>query len=212
MSQQQVQQTRANASETRNSIFRFIVRYISEHAFSPSIREIGRGVGIASTSTVYHHLKKLEEDGLLELRSGKRRAIRVTSHHASVPVQVPLLGRVAAGKPVFASENIEQYVAFPFNRSTAPGDYFALRVQGDSMTDAAILDGDIVIVEKTAVVQDGDIVVALLNDEATVKTLKYDTSGHAYLHPENRRYDDIPFDQEFSQILGAVCGLIRKSF
>lgn len=209
---QQVQKSRTKASETQAAIFRFIVRYISEHAFSPSIREIGRGVGIASTSTVHHHLKKLEEDGLLEIRSGKRRAIRVTSHHTSVPVQVPLIGRVAAGKPVFASENIEKYVAFPFNRTTTPGDYFALRVQGDSMIDAAILDGDIVIVEKTTIVQDGDIVVALLDDEATVKTLKYDTSGRAYLHPESSLYEDIPFDRESSQILGAVCGLIRKSF
>ncbi|MGI6617182.1 MAG: transcriptional repressor LexA [Saccharofermentanales bacterium] len=208
----QTERTRANASETRASIFRFIVHYISEHAYSPSIREIGRGVGIASTSTVHHHLKKLEEDGLLELRSGRRRAIRVTSHHTSLPVQVPLLGRVAAGKPVFASENVEQYVAFPFNHTTAPGDYFALRVQGDSMIDAAILDGDIVIVEKTNLVNEGDIIVALLEDEATVKTLKYDSSGRAYLHPENNCYEDIPFDKDTSQILGSVCGLIRKSF
>lgn len=201
--------TRANVEETLDAVYEFICDYIKENAFAPSVRDIGQGVGLRSTSTVYSHLKRLADEGRIVMDPGKRRSIRVPALEAEAGQTIPLLGTVTAGKPILATENIERMLTLPFPIRQDPDSVFALRIEGDSMTGAAILDGDIVIIEKQSIADDGEIVVALLDDEATVKTLKRDGQGHYYLHPENDLYQDIPLDREGTMILGVVRGLLR---
>lgn len=201
--------TKANVQETQDMVYSYIVDYIIENAYSPSIRDICEGVGLKSTSTVHSHLKRLSDEGLIELQEGKRRTIRVPALESADSLDIPLVGTVTAGKPILATENIERLLPLPVHSWPAAEDMFALRVKGDSMIDVAILDGDIVIVEKRSVADQGEIVVALIDDEATVKTLKRDTQGNYYLHPENDLYDDIPLPEDNSMILGVVRGLLR---
>ena len=183
--------TRANVDETLEAVYDFICDYITNNSYAPSVRDIGQGVGLRSTSTVYSHLK------------------RVPALEADGSQLIPLLGTVTAGRPILATENIERMLPLPFPVSPSAESVFALRIAGDSMTGAAILDGDIVIIEKQSMADDGEIVVALLDDEATVKTLKRSPAGSYYLHPENDRYEDIPLDHEGTRILGVVRGLMR---
>lgn len=201
--------TKANVQETQEAVYSFIVEYISENAYSPSIREICVGVGLKSTSTVHNHLRRLSEEGLIQFHEGKRRTIRVPSLESVDAQDIPLVGTVTAGKPILATENIERLLPLPVHAWPSAEELFALRVKGDSMADAAILDGDIVIVEKRSSAEHGEIVVALLEDEATVKTLKRDHQGSYYLHPENELYDDIPLVEDNTIILGVVRGLLR---
>ncbi len=201
--------TKANVQETQQAVYDYIVDYISENAYSPSIREICSGVGLKSTSTVHNHLRRLSDDGLIQFLEGKRRTIRVPALESADLREIPLVGTVTAGKPILATENIERLLPLPVNVWSTAEEMFALRVKGDSMADAAILDGDIVIVEKRSTAEHGEIVVALLDDEATVKTFKCDHHGHFYLHPENELYDDIPLTNDCAIILGVVRGLLR---
>ncbi len=201
--------TRANVDQTLDSVYEYICDYIKENAFAPSVRDIAQGTGLRSTSTVYSHLKRLVEEGRIEMDPGKRRSIRVPALEVDSPPAIPLLGTVTAGKPILATENIERMIPLPFPVRQDADSVFALRVEGDSMAGAAILDGDIVIIEKQSIADDGEIVVALLDDEATVKTLKRKRTGQYYLHPENELYDDIPLDREGTMILGVVRGLLR---
>lgn len=201
--------TKANVQSTQEAVYNFIVEYIAENAYSPSIRDICEGVGLKSTSTVHNHLRRLSEEGLIQFHEGKRRTIRVPALEETDSQGIPLVGMVTAGKPVLATENIERMLPLPVNIWTSAEKLFALRVKGNSMADAAILDGDIVIVEKRSSAEHGEIVVALLEDEATVKTLKRDTQGRYYLHPENELYDDIPLAEDNTYILGVVRGLLR---
>lgn len=201
--------TRANVEETLEAVYEFICEYIKEYAYAPSVRDIGQGVGLKSTSTVYSHLKRLADEGRIVMDPGKRRSIRVPALEEEGAVTIPLLGTVTAGKPILATEHIERMVPLPFPVKGDIDSIFALRIEGDSMTGAAILDGDIVIIEKQSMADEGEIVVALLDDEATVKTLKRNREGHYYLHPENDLYEDIPLDREGTMILGVVKGLIR---
>ncbi|NLB50994.1 MAG: transcriptional repressor LexA [Clostridiaceae bacterium] len=201
--------TRANVDQTLDAVYEFICDYIREYSFAPSVRDIGQGVGLRSTSTVYSHLKRLAADGRIEMDPGKRRSIRVPALETAPQAQIPLIGTVTAGKPILATENVERMLPLPFPIRQDPESVFALRIEGDSMTGAAILDGDIVIIEKQNMADEGEIVVALLDDEATVKTLKRRPGGQYYLHPENDRYDDIPLDREGTMILGVVRGLLR---
>lgn len=201
--------TRANVDETLEAVYDFICDYITNNSYAPSVRDIGQGVGLRSTSTVYSHLKRLATEGRIEMDTGKRRSIRVPALEADGSQLIPLLGTVTAGRPILATENIERMLPLPFPVSPSAESVFALRIAGDSMTGAAILDGDIVIIEKQSMADDGEIVVALLDDEATVKTLKRGPAGSYYLHPENDRYEDIPLDHEGTRILGVVRGLMR---
>jgi repressor LexA len=201
--------TKANVQETQAAVYNYIVEYISENAYSPSIRDICVGVGLKSTSTVHNHLRRLSEEGLIQFHEGKRRTIRVPALEDVDSQEIPLVGTVTAGKPVLATENIERMLPLPVNVWSATDELFALRVKGDSMADAAILDGDIVIVEKRTSAEHGEIVVALLDDEATVKSLKRDQHGTYYLHPENELYEDIPLNDGDAIILGVVRGLLR---
>lgn len=201
--------TRANVDQTLEAVYEFICDYIKENSYAPSVRDIGQGVGLRSTSTVYSHLKRLADEGRIEMDPGKRRSVRVPALEVESFQQIPLVGTVTAGKPILATENIERMLPLPFPIRRDAESVFALKIEGDSMIGAAILDGDIVIIEKQRMADEGDIVVALLDDEATVKTLKRHPQGHYYLHPENEEYEDIPLDREGAMILGVVRGLLR---
>ena len=169
----------------------------------PSVREICEKTGLSSTSTVHHHLKSLEERGLIEREHGVNRCIRITGEEKSATV--PVLGRVAAGIPILAVEEIECYVPVPEHLKRGR-ELFALRVQGESMINAGIFDNDIVIVNRTPVAENGEIVVALMGDEATVKRF-YKENGHFRLQPENDSFEPIIVNEVV--LLGKVISLIR---
>jgi len=178
----------------------------AEEGLPPTVREICAAAGIKSTSTVHAYLKTLEDGGYISRQSGLNRAIRVKNETPRMPVpgRVPLIGRVTAGLPILAQEQIEDYVPYTGNYDVK--ELFALRVQGTSMVGAGILDRDVVIVRRTPVAENGDIVVALVGDEATVKRF-YKENGHFRLQPENDAFQPIIVDQV--AILGKVVSLVR---
>lgn len=191
-------------SKTQKAVFDYIKDYIDEKGVSPSVREIGEAVGLKSTSTVQYNLNALEEAGYIQRDANLKRTIRIAGR-SQKNYYVPLLGTVTAGKPILAVESIEDYIPVPVKAKNK--NLFALRVRGDSMVNAAILDGDIIIVEKTPVAGNGEIVVALIDDEATVKRF-YKENGHFRLQPENDDYEPIIVDQLV--ILGKVKTVIRN--
>ena len=185
-----------------------ILDYINERiseGVPPSIREICADLSIKSTSTVHRYLKTLEEKGLLTRGQNLNRSIRLSSDQHNKTVNVPLLGTVTAGQPIMAVEEIEGYVPFRIDSYKAE-ELFALHVRGESMINAGILDGDVIIARRTPVAQNGEIVVALIEDEATVKRF-YKEKGHYRLQPENDTMDPIIVPQV--SILGKVISLIR---
>ena len=167
----------------------------------PTVREICNATGLRSTSTVHAHLKTLERLGYITRDAGLNRSIRIEG--AEPAAQVPILGRVTAGMPILAIEDIEGYVPFP---QKSGKELFALHVVGLSMRDAGILDGDYVIVERTPTADDGEIVVAMIDDEATVKRLSL-RGGQIWLLPENDDYS--PIDGTYAKILGKVAAVVR---
>ncbi len=183
-----------------------ILNYLKERAqdgLPPSVREICRATGLRSTSTVHAHLKALEENGYISRDAGLNRAIHITGEERSS--QVPVLGKVTAGLPILAMEDIEGYI--PFSETQRRGrELFALRVVGESMKNAAILDGDLVVCHKTPSAEDGDIVVALLGDEATVKRF-FREGDQIRLQPENPEFE--PIYTKDASILGRVISVIR---
>ena len=187
-------------SKKPEQILEFVNDFIRENGFAPSVREIGSAVGLRSTASVSYHLQQLQEKGLLQAPNtkGKKRAI-VTAQR---PGQIPVVGVVTAGMPILAVENREGSLSWD-----GDPDCFALRVRGDSMVGAGILDGDKVIVRPQQSADDGQIVVALLGDEATVKRLRY-RNGKVYLMPENPTYP--PIDGTYAQIIGLVKGVYRE--
>lgn len=200
-------------SPKQQQIYDCIVSYQGEHGYPPSVREIGEAVGLKSPSTVHFHLKGLEEKGLITKAEGKTRAITLSSHpgrpvaeeeNASLN-RVPVVGNVAAGSPILAEEYIEEYLAFDTDGLT--GEHFALRVRGESMLHAGILPDDLVVVHRQYDAHNGEIVVALFEDEATVKTLRR-KDGHTWLMPENPDYQ--PIDGDRAEILGKVVAVVRK--
>lgn len=186
----------------RGKIVRFVRQYIEEHGFSPSFREIGRAVGIRSTKAVKYHLDILAEEGVLSRTPGQARSL----HSGAQPHTLPLLGRIAAGSPVLAVENVEANISLSRFQ-----DCFLLRVQGESMAGAGIMDGDLVIVRQGAEPQNNDIVVALLGDEATVKRFLRD-NGRITLVPENPAFQPITVNADNAdfKIIGLVVGLLRN--
>ena len=170
----------------------------------PSVREVCAATGLKSTSTVHLHLKTLEERGLIQRDKGLNRSIRITGSEKSF--QVPVLGRVTAGMPILAVEDVEGYV--PISEKIRRGrELFALRVCGESMINAGILDGDIAIVHRTPVADNGDIVVALIEDEATVKRF-FKEEGHYRLQPENDAFEPIIVEQVV--LLGKLVAIYRN--
>ena len=198
-----------NLTKRQQEIFDFIKRYGSEHGYPPTVRDIGKAIGLTSSSTVHAHLANLEKIGLLRRDPTKPRALELLVDKAKEVVSpngLPVVGQVAAGQPVLADENIEEYVPVPGIAGGEAGE-FVLRVNGDSMHDAGILDGDHVIVRRQDSADDGEIVVALVGEEATVKRF-FKESDHIRLQPENTSME--PIRTRDAQVLGRVVGLCRK--
>ncbi len=191
------------------AILAVIKKNIRQKGYPPSVREIGQAVGLSSSSTVHGYLKKLESKGYLRRDAAKPRAMEVLDELEGDKVEfvnVPLLGRVAAGMPILAVENRDELFPLP-THFTGSGEFFMLTVRGDSMIEAGILNDDMVVVRSQHDVNNGDVVVALLDEEATVKRF-FREAGRVRLQPENRSMD--PIYATDLQILGKVIGLVRK--
>lgn len=197
----------AELSKMQRRIYEYIAACIREQGYAPSVREIGDAVGLRSPSTVHFHLKRLEEAGVIFKGAGKGRAIALVEQQVqqSQPEgRIPIVGNVAAGSPILAEECIEDYLTFD---TGGHGDeYFALRVRGESMLNAGILPGDLVVVRRQQTANNGEIVVALLEDEATVKRLSR-RNGEVWLLPENDDYS--PIDGTYATIMGKVTAVVR---
>jgi repressor LexA len=195
-------------TKRQQEIFDFIKSYSSKHGYPPTVRDIGKAIGLTSSSTVHAHLANLEKAGMLRRDPTKPRALEILdkAKKAIVPRGLPLVGRVAAGQPLLAEENIEEYVEVPQIAGGDEGEY-VLKVQGDSMKNAGILEGDYVVVHSTETAQNGEIVVALLGEEATVKRF-YKESDHVRLQPENEALE--PILTRDVQVLGRVVGVFRR--
>ena len=205
-------------SKMQQRVYDYIDESIAEHGYAPSVREIGEALGLKSPSTVHFHIKHLQEMGLIEKSAGKGRAITLKKQPQAVPAapqpieidelprrQVPILGNVAAGNPILAQECIEDYLTF--DTGGHDEEYFALRVRGESMLGVGILPDDLVVVHRQPVAENGQIVVALIGDEATVKTLKR-RGSEVWLMPANPDYH--PIDGRESTILGRVVAVVRQ--
>ena len=194
-----------NLSNNQIAIYNFLSQYIETNGFPPAIREICKATNISSTSTVHHHLKALEEKGYITKNNSRSRSITIVKE--SVPTEIiPDVGTVTAGMPILAVENISSH--FPIAKGYFEGsDHFVLSVRGESMIDAGIYDGDKIIVNKTNVCRNGDIIVALIEDEATVKRF-YKENGKVRLQPENKTMEPIIVDN--IEVIGKVVGLFRK--
>lgn len=188
--------------KNEEAVFTYIQKFISENGYAPCVREVCSACGIKSTATVFNIINRLKERGLLEKSDVKRRAISLKSKSVSVP----LVGTVAAGQPIFAAESYEGYFSLPENFFSGD-DLFMLNVQGSSMIKIGMFDGDKVVVRKQETADNGDIVVALVDDSATVKRF-FKRDGKIILHPENDDMTDFVFDNV--EILGKVVGLIRN--
>ena len=191
-------------STMQRRIYEYIVSCIQQQGYPPSVREIGEAVGLKSPSTVHFHLKHLEEAGVIEKDAGKGRAITLKVPLAAEN-QVPIVGNVAAGSPILAQECIEDYLTFETGGHS--DEYFALRVRGESMLNAGILPGDLVVVQRQKTARNGEIVVAMIEDEATVKTYSR-RNGEVWLLPEHDAYE--PIDGTFAEILGRVAAVVRR--
>lgn len=197
-----------NLTKRQSEIFEFIQEQLDKTGYPPTVREIGKALGLHSPSTVHAHLAKLEKSGVLRRDPSKPRAIEILVDRARrvMAPGVPLVGNVAAGAPILAEENVEELLEMPAMIGAESGDY-ALRVRGDSMRDAGILAGDLVIVRPSEEASNGEIVVALLGDEATVK--RYFREPDAIrLQPENPDYE--PIITRDAEVLGRVIGVFRK--
>ncbi len=202
-------------TKRQQEIFDFIRKYSAKYGYPPTVRDIGKAVGLASSSTVHAHLANLEKIGLLRRDPSKPRAIELLDRAVGSAVEsvrgivrpgLPLLGSVAAGQPILAEENIEDYVSVPEVAGGEEGEYL-LRVRGDSMKNAGILEGDFVVVRPQDTARDGDVVVALLGEEATVKRFFRETD-HIRLQPENDAME--PIRSKEVKVLGRVVGLLRS--
>jgi repressor LexA len=201
----------------QREIFDYLSEYVRERGYPPTVREIGEAVGLASPSTVHAHLANLERAGLLKRDPTKPRALELVGrdrggHEESKLLSLPLVGEIAAGGPLLAEDDVEEYLEVP-ELLAAGGADFLLRVKGDSMVEAGILDGDIVVVRKQSDARAGEIVVALVGDdesadEATVKTFHRERDGRIRLQPENAALE--PLYPEHVEILGKVTGVFRS--
>jgi repressor LexA len=202
-------------TKRQQEIFDFIRKYSAKYGYPPTVRDIGKAVGLASSSTVHAHLANLEKIGLLRRDPSKPRAIELLDRAMGNAVDsvrsivrsdgLPLLGSVAAGQPVLAEENIEDYIPVPEIAGGGDGEYL-LRIRGESMKNAGILEGDFVVVRPQETAQEGDIVVALLGEEATVKRF-FREADHIRLQPENESME--PIRSKEVKVLGRVVGLLR---
>ena len=200
-----------NLTPKQQRIYDFIQAFAAQHGYPPSVREIGAAVGLKSPSTVHFHLKGLEEAGMIVKAEGKTRAITVSGARPVAEEldgqadRVPVVGNVAAGSPILAEECIEDYLTF--DTQGKAGEFFALKVRGESMLNAGILPDDLVVVHRQPEANSGEIVVALFEDEATVKTLRR-RDGKVWLMPANDDYE--PIDGTHAQIVGKVVAVVRR--
>lgn len=199
-------------SQRQQAIMDFIREEVRTKGYPPSVREIGEAVGLASSSTVHGHLSRLEKKGLLRRDPTKPRAIEILGDHSTPEydyqtVRVPLLGKVTAGQPITAVENIEDYYPLPKQLVDDEDNTFLLRVQGDSMVNAGIHDGDYVIVKQQQTANNGEIVVAMTDDEEVTVKRFYKEETHIRLQPENDMLEPIILSNV--SILGKVTGLLR---
>jgi repressor LexA len=203
-------------TKRQQEIFDFIHKYSAKYGYPPTVRDIGKAVGLASSSTVHAHLSNLEKIGLLRRDPSKPRAIELLDRAVGNAVDsvrsivraegLPLVGSVAAGQPVLAEENIEDYISVPEAAGGEDGEYL-LRIRGDSMKNAGILEGDLVVVRPQNTAREGEIVVALLGEEATVKRF-FREADHIRLQPENETME--PIRSREVKVLGRVVGLLRN--
>ncbi len=203
-------------TKRQQEIFDFIRKYSARYGYPPTVRDIGKAVGLASSSTVHAHLANLEKIGLLRRDPSKPRAIELLDRAVGNAVDsvrnivtsggLPLVGTVAAGQPILAEENIEEYITVPEVAGGGEGEYI-LRVRGDSMKNAGILEGDFVVVRRQDTANDGEIVVALVGEEATVKRF-FRESDHVRLQPENETME--PIRSREVRIMGRVVGVFRS--
>ena len=196
----------ARTTDKAQMILEFVNSFTRENGYAPSIREIGQAVELRSPSTVHFHLKHLEELGVIGKSAGKGRAITLTQEpQEPLEDRIPIVGHVAAGSPILAQECIEDYLTF--DTGGRPEEYFALRVRGESMINAGILPDDLVVVRQQRTANNGEIVVALLGEEATVKRFSR-RGGQVWLLPENEAYS--PIDGREAEIMGRVTAVIRR--
>ena len=193
------------SEEKLTRVMDYIRKFSEENGYTPSVREIGKECGIKSTATVHSYIARLQSKGYLNKTENKKRAVTIGK---GTGVTVPLIGTVTAGQPIFAYENYEDYFTFPAGEFKGE-ELFMLRVQGTSMIDAGIMDGDKIIVRRQETAQNGDIVIAFVEDSATVKRF-FAKNGQIILHPENEALSDMIFAPEEVSILGKVVGLMRN--
>ena len=193
-----------NSDAKREQILQFIRSEIETKGYPPSVREICHAVNLSSTSTVHLHLRTLENRGLIRRDASKPRALEVLDGTAPRGRSIPVVGRVTAGVPILAQENIEEYMTIPFDVSE--NDAFILNVTGTSMINDGIIEGDKLVVERQSSAENGDIVIAMIEDEATVKRIYYE-EGHVRLQPSNDQME--PIIVETADVIGKVVGLLR---
>ena len=197
-------------NEKEQKVLEYIVEFSKEVGYAPSVREICKAIGFKSTCSAHQYIKKLTEKGYLEKSALKMRALKIVKEETEDIISLPVIGKVAAGQPILATENIEDYFSLGesiFSKDTLKNNNFILKVQGNSMINAGINDGDFIIVSKSNVARDGEIVVAMIEDEATVKTY-YKEKDYIRLQPENDELE--PIISSNVEIIGKVVGLFRK--
>lgn len=195
-------------SNKQKEVYEFVKKHTEEKGYPPAVREICDAVGLSSTSTVHGHLKRLEKKGLIKRDPAKPRALEIIelAQRKREMIDIPIIGKVTAGAPILAVENIEDTFSIPLNYIKNNNDLFILNVKGESMIDAGIFNGDMAIIEKTDSVVNGEIVVALIENEATIKRF-FKEKSHIRLQPENKTME--PIIVEDCKILGKLVGLYR---
>lgn len=195
--------------DVQSEIYEFIRQEVLDKGYPPSVREICAKVGLSSTSTVHSHLSKLEKKGLIKRDPTKPRAIEIIKDPIAKKemIDIPIIGKVQAGQPILAVENIEDYFTIPLNFVRGKNDLFILKISGESMIEAGIYDGDLAIIEKASYAENGEIVVALIENEATIKRF-YKEEGRIRLQPENHTMEPIIVND--CQILGKLKGIYRE--
>ena len=197
-------------TDREKKVLDYLIKTIDRDGYAPSVRDIQHDLSIASTCTVHSTLAQLEMKGYIQKENGKSRTIRIDEsiHRRRKSIDIPLVGEIRAGQPILAEQNTNGFIEFPVKpvKGMSNGDLFALRIQGSSMKDAGILDGDVVIVRKSSDAENGDIVAALLEDSATVKYFYREKDGFR-LQPANKDY--LPIHTKELTILGKVISLLR---
>lgn len=196
-------------SSKQSEIYEFIKNQVNTKGYPPSVREICEAVNLSSTSTVHGHLTRLEKKGLIRRDPTKPRAIELLQepYQRKEMIDIPIVGKVTAGIPILAEESIEDYLTIPIDFVNSTNELFILKVQGDSMIEAGIHDKDLAIIEKSSIASNGDIIVALIENEATIKRF-YKENGYIRLQPENSTMK--PIIVEDCKILGKLSGIYRK--